>query len=128
MTGVDNSMYNIEKLVRCMEDGFVVNDEDDLVFKDKFKEIVKHKILIEDCRKNKFYIEYEDLSMYWYAVGKFTVGIVDHENNKMKTYEITLQYTYPESDDYEDGYGDIPTVPTLVIECGDETVETLHIA
>lgn len=126
-------MYNIEKLVTCMENSFVANDEDDLIFKDKFKDIVKHQKLIEDCRKNKFYIEYEDLSMYWYAVGKFIVSIVDHQQNKMRIYEIILKYTYPESNIYNDGcsddeYTDIPTVPTLVVECGDDTVDDIHIA
>lgn len=104
-------MYSIEKLIKYMEKQFVVNDEDDLVFKEKFKDIVKHSDLVNDC-KNRFYVEYEEVNIY-YTVGQFNIGIIDHNNNKLKAYEILLQYTHDELDGF-----DIPTNPTLIIkEC-----------
>lgn len=109
-------MYNIEKLISCMESKFEVKDEDDLVFKEKFKELKNHIGLVKDCKK-PFYIEYEDMSMYWHGVGKFDIGIIDEGDNKIKQYEISLCYSYPQ-DEIIDGEGILPTTPTLIVKCG----------
>lgn len=109
-------MYNIEKLIACMKDKFTTQDEDDLVFKEKIKDIIKHEDLVENC-KNPFYVEYEEINMY-YTVGQYNISIVDESNNKLKTYEVLLQYTYNQSDYDSESFGDLPTTPTLIVKCG----------
>lgn len=108
---------NIDKLINCMKRHVTFKNDEDNVFLNKFDELVQHSDLVKDLEGNSFYIEYEEINMY-YTVGEFKIGIVDHQNNKLKTYEVLLQYTYGNTEGYNDGWGDIPDVPTIVVNEG----------
>lgn len=104
-------MKNLLRLIEEMENKFIVEDEDDLVFISKFKELASNKDLVMDIEKdNNFSVEYEDLSMYWYAVGKFNITANNEE------YEVILKYIYPQDGELHDGNGEIPDIPAIVVE------------
>lgn len=104
-------MKSLLRLIEEMENQFTVNDRDDLVFKSKLKELASNKDLVMNIEKDQnFKVEYEDLSEYWYAVGKFNITV------KNKEYEIILKYTYPQDGELHDGNGEIPDVPVILVE------------
>ncbi|CEQ01619.1 Uncharacterised protein [[Clostridium] sordellii] len=112
-------MYNIEKLITCMENKFEVRDEDDLVFKELFYKIKECDELVEDCKK-RFIINYEE--MYYYAIGVFSIDIIDINNNKIKTYEIALRYDLPL---ISDGDEEAPELPMIEVRTGKNNTDII---
>ncbi|WP_338659712.1 hypothetical protein QJR30_07530 [Paraclostridium sordellii] len=109
-------MKNLLKLLNCMKDKVILKDEDDLDFLSKFKELAKKEELVNDIETNNFKVEYEDLSSYWGAIGKFYIDILDEKDYIIKKYTLILKYGYPQDGELHDGDGELPTIPTIEID------------
>ncbi|MBW4861754.1 MAG: hypothetical protein KZY55_05020 [Paeniclostridium sp.] len=109
-------MKNLLNLLNCMKDKVILKDEDDLDFLSKFKELAKKEELVNDIETNNFKVEYEDLSSYWGAIGKFYIDILDEKDYIIKKYVLILKYGYPQDGELHDGDGELPTIPTIEID------------
>lgn len=119
-------MKNFEKLVVEMNNNFKIEDIDDLVFINKFKELDQNEELLNDIENNNFIAVYEPINDY-YTVGRFYIDILDEKYCTTKKYVLTLKYIHEQIEDMTELLKEvdngrdiyIPNVATIEIDVMD---------